>query len=234
MVGWLVHVGASVSENQDMVEVMTDKATVTIGVPKQCKVVEVRVGEGDVVPVGSVLVVLDVDVGSAPVAASKPGSLPASPPPGPKAPSPPAASPSGVVASAVGDIKDVLPGVPRSPRIVEDEYQNGKPLASPATRKLAREQGIDLRRVRPTGEGGRVTREDVERYGAEDARPGAGPSSAHAAVTVRPAPGAGVPPEADAHGRAPVLRAPTTKGPADHRVPLRRRRNRINENRGQS
>src|SRR5258706_173480 len=68
IVGWLVHVGDSVSENQDMVEGMTDKATVTIGAPKPGKVVEVRGGEGDVVPVGSVLVVLDVD--------GEPGSRP--------------------------------------------------------------------------------------------------------------------------------------------------------------
>ena len=57
----------------------------------------------------------------------------------------------------------MLPGLPRSPRISE-EYANEKPLASPATRKFAREQSVDIRRVRPTGEGGRVTREDVERH----------------------------------------------------------------------
>src|SRR5882724_12945038 len=69
IVGWLVHVGDTVSENQDMVEVMTDKATVTIGAPKPGKVVELRGGEGDVVPVGTVLVVLDVGGDSASSAA---------------------------------------------------------------------------------------------------------------------------------------------------------------------
>src|SRR5882724_8949561 len=70
IVGWLVHVGDTVSENQDMVEVMTDKATVTIGAPKPGKVVEIRGGEGDTVPVGTVLIVLDVGG----EAASSPGS----------------------------------------------------------------------------------------------------------------------------------------------------------------
>src|SRR5262252_7513031 len=76
IVGWLVHVGDAVTENQDMVEVIMDKATVTIGAPKAGKVVEVRGGEGDVVPVGTVLVVLEVggEAGatSAPKAAEKP------------------------------------------------------------------------------------------------------------------------------------------------------------------
>ena len=40
-------------------------------------------------------------------------------------------------------------------------YFNEKPLATPATRKLARDLGVDLRRVQPTGDHGRVTREDV-------------------------------------------------------------------------
>src|SRR5262245_54961867 len=76
IVGGLVHVGDAVTENQDMVEVMTDKATVTIGAPKAGKVVEVRGGEGDVVPVGTVLVVLEVGgeaaAASSPKAAEKP------------------------------------------------------------------------------------------------------------------------------------------------------------------
>ena len=148
IVGWLVHVGDSINENQDMVEVMTDKATVTIGAPKAGKVLELRGAEGDTIPVGTVLVVLDVAGDSAP-AAARPAAKPAE------------KKVAGTVASAVGDLKDVLPGMPRSPRIVEEEPEvvNDKPLASPATRKFAREAGIDLRRVRATGDGGgRVTR----------------------------------------------------------------------------
>src|SRR5258706_4974462 len=73
IVGWLVHVGDSVAENQDMVEVMTDKATVTIGAPKAGKVVEGRGGEGGTVPVGTVLIVLEVGGrATAPTAAEKP------------------------------------------------------------------------------------------------------------------------------------------------------------------
>src|SRR5918995_872782 len=60
IVGWLIHEGDSVAENQDMVEIMTDKATVTIGAPKSGKVVQLRGKPGEVVPVGQTLVVLDV------------------------------------------------------------------------------------------------------------------------------------------------------------------------------
>jgi pyruvate dehydrogenase E2 component (dihydrolipoamide acetyltransferase) len=52
IVNWLVNEGDSVSENQEMVEVMTDKATVTIGAPKTGKVTERRFKVGETVPVG--------------------------------------------------------------------------------------------------------------------------------------------------------------------------------------
>ena len=58
IVGWLVKAGDRVTENQDMVEVMTDKATVTIGAPKDGRVVELRGNVGDTIPVGEVVVVL--------------------------------------------------------------------------------------------------------------------------------------------------------------------------------
>ena len=54
IVNWLVGVGDGVKEDQDLVEVMTDKATVTIGAPKAGKVVELKGEVGDVVPVGQV------------------------------------------------------------------------------------------------------------------------------------------------------------------------------------
>lgn len=266
IVGWLVHVGDSVSENQDMVEVMTDKATVTIGAPNSGKVVEIRGGEGDTVPVGSVLVVLDVgaESGAAQAKASERAApsapqQPAKPAPA-KAPEqrsepvksksdgngagesderdlvdesdvPVAAAEEGkspsVVASAVGDIRDSLPGIPKAPRVVQDDYRNDKPLASPATRKLAREHGVDLRRVRPSGEAGRVTRDDVERFAASAEAP-------RAAVAKEPAP-ARAPSSQNGNGVAvtPVAAKappPIPAGQGETRVPIRGLRKRIYEN----
>jgi pyruvate dehydrogenase E2 component (dihydrolipoamide acetyltransferase) len=65
IVNWLVQDGDAVAENQEMVEVMTDKATVTIGAPKAGKVSERRFKVGDTVPVGEVLIVLDLSGGGA-------------------------------------------------------------------------------------------------------------------------------------------------------------------------
>lgn len=261
IVGWLVHVGDSVAENQDMVEVMTDKATVTIGAPKSGKVVEIRGGEGDTVPVGSVLVVLDVGAEAGASQSKAPASAPQQPKPAPaKAPPPPESQPAAaksevnrprpegerdgeedtdvsvaaaqegkspsVVASAVGDIKDSLPGIPKAPRVVQDDYRNDKPLASPATRKLAREHGIDLRRVRPSGEAGRVTREDVERFatapltGVAGAKEAARPA-VHAAQNGNGAATAAV-------AKAPAAPVPAAQG--ETRVPIRGLRKRIYEN----
>ncbi len=160
VVNWLVAVGDAVSEDQDVVEVMTDKATVTIGAPKAGRVAELRGQAGDLVPVGDVLLVLDVEGDASspsvvePTAASK--------------------QPSGDTSGGpVGDIKDELPGMAPRPAAPPPRETNvaspgdhfvEKPLAAPATRRLARELGVDLRRVPPSGKAGRVTPDDVRAF----------------------------------------------------------------------
>jgi pyruvate dehydrogenase E2 component (dihydrolipoamide acetyltransferase) len=213
IVNWLIQEGDSVSEDQEMVEVMTDKATVTIGAPKPGKVVELRGKVGEVVPVGNVLVVFDLSDG-----VGKPDAAPAATPEpetvSPRASEPrDAAPPVEVAASAVGDLREQLPGVtpPKRP----GDYFNEKPLAAPATRKFARESGIDLRMVEPTGPAQRVTREDLERYRSQQGRgkaPGRPAPVADEAPIVTPPPAA--------------LRAETT----DQRVKVLGLRRRIFEN----
>jgi pyruvate dehydrogenase E2 component (dihydrolipoamide acetyltransferase) len=219
IVNWLVNDGDSVSENQEMVEVMTDKATVTIGAPKTGKVAERRFKVGDTVPVGGVLVVLDVDgEGAAPPAAPAKAEAPAPA----KAEAPVAAKTEGTVASAVGDLRETLPGMSKpAPAPASNDYFSDKPLAAPATRKLARELGVDLKTVAPSGSAGRVTREDVER--ASSGAPSA-PAGQRAAV---PAPAAAPPPPA-AEAPRPVSRD------TDERVPVRGMRKRIWENMARS
>jgi pyruvate dehydrogenase E2 component (dihydrolipoamide acetyltransferase) len=163
IVKWLVAPGDQVREDQPIVEVMTDKATVTITAPRSGKILETRGAEGGVVPVHAVLVVFDLGGDAAPATE---------------------ASQAGPAATAVGDIKENLPGMnlmgvhaghgapapapangaPRAaPRPVAPaaNYFNGRPLATPATRQLARDLGVDLRTVQPTGPAGRVTKDDV-------------------------------------------------------------------------
>ncbi len=213
IVNWLVQAGDAVTENQEMVEVMTDKATVTIGAPKAGKVSELRFKVGDTVPVGGVLVVLELEGGGG-AAEAAPAPAPQAAAPAPKAaPTQPAGGP---VASAVGDIRENLPGmsVPSAaPR--NNDYFTDKPLAAPATRKLARELGVDLRQVAPSGSSGRVTREDVERHATTGARPSASPPGGAPAPAAAPPP----PPRASAE---------------DERQPIRGLRKRIFENMARS
>jgi len=216
IVNWLVAPGDEVAENQEMVEVMTDKATVTIGAPKAGKVAELKFKVGDTVPVGGVLVVFDVAGADAPAPAPAPAAKEAAPPAPAPAPKAAAPSSSGPVASAVGDIRETLPGM--SPQVAKNsDYYADRPLAAPATRKLARELGVDLRRVEPSGSAGRVTREDVERSANGASAPAATEPAAKSATPAAPAP-----------GPAPARQA------ADERQPIRGLRKRIFENMARS
>ncbi|HXK18726.1 MAG TPA: dihydrolipoamide acetyltransferase family protein, partial [Polyangiaceae bacterium] len=210
IVNWLVNEGDSVTENQEMVEVMTDKATVTIGAPKTGKVAERRFKVGDTVPVGDVLVVLDVagDGAAAPAAAAKAPAAAA-----------PAAKAETTVASAVGDLRETLPGMSK-PLPAASDFFTEKPLAAPATRKLARELGVDLKTVAPSGSAGRVTREDVERA-VSGGRAAPATNSAHAAPAVAA-------PTQHTEAPRPVSRE------TDERVPVRGMRKRIWENMARS
>ncbi|MBW2225438.1 MAG: 2-oxo acid dehydrogenase subunit E2 [Deltaproteobacteria bacterium] len=131
IVEWFVGAGDTVREDDPMVEVMTDKATVTIGAPFDARVERVCFEVGAVARVGQVILTLESDASSNVGAAQRSSRPPA---------------------SAVGDIQDRVPGA---------GLFEVKPLATPAIRRLAKDMGVDIRRVRPTGEGGRVTRDDV-------------------------------------------------------------------------
>ena len=151
IVEWFVRAGDTVKEDDPMVEVMTDKATVTIGAPCDGRIEELRFEIGSIARVGQVILTLE-SAGATNVGRSQRSSRPP--------------------ATAVGDIQDSLPGAGLFQQAADrpaPEHGNGngiayfeaKPLATPATRRLAKEKGVDLRRVRPTGDKSRVTRDDV-------------------------------------------------------------------------
>src|SRR5580658_4033731 len=179
IVAWLIEPGDVVAEDQPMVEVMTDKATVTMTAPKTGLVVETRGRVGQSLPVGAVLVVLELDLGAVarqphtngttvrPVAGSSGGSSVATR----SVEAAPSAAGPGAAPSAT------------------PMYFNEKPLATPATRQFARDLRVDLRQVSPTGPQGRVTRRDVELFGAAAARnPAAIPPAEEATESLAPAP----------------------------------------------
>jgi len=149
IVQWFVAVGDTVAEDDPMVEVMTDKATVTIGAPCEARVERLCFEVGAVARVGQVILTLESELSSnvdAPRRSSRPP------------------------ATAVGEIRDQVPGAGlfQVGAGAETAYFDAKPLATPAMRRLADELGVDLRRVRPGGAEGRVTADDLRALVAEE------------------------------------------------------------------
>lgn len=172
LVTWLVAAGDALKPEQPVAEVMTDKATVVIPSPVGGKVLELPHKPGDIVKVGSTLFVIAAEgdaptqrqagghtTEDAPVTTSGPATQAAARPVV-ATEAPPAAvatAAPAVVAAPQAIATSAVPTVPRGP---------SKALAAPATRRLARELGIDIGEVVGSGPAGRVTSEDVERHGA--------------------------------------------------------------------
>ncbi len=217
IVKWLVKEGDTVKEDQPLVEVMTDKATVELPSPVAGTILEIRAKEGEVVEVGSVLVVIG-EAGEAPKSDGK--EREAVPAPAPAAPEP-------VAAAAASPTPSAAPAAPTSP--APPTPKRKRVLATPATRKLARELGVDLTQVEGTGPGGRITDEDVRRF-AERGAPVAAPTPTSTAPA--PAPEAAPPVTAE----APKAEAPPRSAPRpvryeelEERVPIKGVRKRISD-----
>ncbi|MGI0090837.1 MAG: dihydrolipoamide acetyltransferase family protein [Nitrososphaerales archaeon] len=152
---WLVAEGDSVKEDQPVVEVVTDKVNVEIPSPKTGKISKILAREGDVVKVGQGLVLFEVEDES--LSAGEPSR------------STEASSPNQAVAAQSMDVGTTERSV----------------LATPATRKLARELGVDMKNVKGSGPAGRVTIEDVKKSSEKTSPPlGTVPGTAQKAPAV--------------------------------------------------
>lgn len=237
IVNWLVQPGETVKEDQPMVEVMTDKATVTITSPKAGTITELMGKVGEIVKVHATLVVYDLGNGGAATtsAAAAPSPAIAAEPTAKSVPA--EAKSTGPAATAVGDIREDLPGMslmrggpapapaPAAGPAVTGYYSD-KPLATPATRKLARDLEVDLRRVPPTGPGGRVTKDDVR--GFTSAAPAA-PSKATNGHAVHAKPEAAIAPAAPAREAIKITPATGEAAALEERVPFVGVRRKISE-----
>jgi 2-oxoisovalerate dehydrogenase E2 component (dihydrolipoyl transacylase) len=148
---WLVSEGQEVAEDDPLVEIQTDKTTVEIPSPAAGTVARILVAEGDVVPVGTVLVVIGEADGSAGEAATasdrhRERRLSGAAPAEELARAEPAPSASDKTRGQTPD------GGPR-----------GRVRATPLVRRLAQELGVELDGLEATGPQGRVTEEDVRR-----------------------------------------------------------------------
>jgi pyruvate dehydrogenase E2 component (dihydrolipoamide acetyltransferase) len=130
-----VKAGDTVNAEDPLIALESDKATMEVPAPLSGTVSEIKVKTGDKVSEGSIILVLATSDVSAGASASTPPSAPTTPAP--------------AAAQAAGSV---------------DEKAFALAYAGPAVRKLAREQGVDLGKVKGSGNHGRIMREDVEAF----------------------------------------------------------------------
>ena len=172
-----IKVGDTIQEDDILFEVQNDKSVEEIPSPVSGKVLEVRVQEGTVARVGDIIVV--IDDGSGPAEAAAPAAAPEAAPAAVEAPVAPAVAPTPAAPAAPAQATGV-PAASNPDKLV---------LAMPSVRQYAREKGVDITLVVPTGKGGRVTREDIDNFGGAPvavAAPAASPV-VEAAVASEPA-----------------------------------------------
>jgi len=164
----LVAPGDTVAKDQGLVTLESDKATMEVPSPFAGVVRELKVKVGDTLSEGSLVAIIEVGEGGAAeqAAAPKVGAAPEQPAP-PREDAAPAAAEAPAVQAPAGVPAGAPASAPVSPplRFEADALIPGKvPYASPAVRLFARELGVDLNAVTGTGKGGRITREDVQKY----------------------------------------------------------------------
>ncbi|MFV0634651.1 dihydrolipoamide acetyltransferase family protein [Demequina sp.] len=194
IVTWMIAPGDTVAVNQPILEIETAKSLVELPCPFDGVVSRLLAQEGDTVEVGAPILEVDVDPhGEAPAApsatpaqtADAPAAPAAAPSPAPAAPIPAAPNPavpapvsqpapaepegSGAVLVGYGVKAGSAQRRPRSADALEpiggaQDLGEYPVLAKPPVRKLARDLGVDLTTVTPSGPGGLVTREDVEQH----------------------------------------------------------------------
>ncbi|WP_019887944.1 dihydrolipoamide acetyltransferase family protein [Streptomyces purpureus] len=221
---WYVQPGDTVTDGQVVCEVETAKAAVELPIPYDGIVHELRFPEGTTVDVGEVIISVNVGGGDVPTPVQPAAEAPASEPT-PAAPAPAEeAEPQGRQPVLVGygvaatstkrrPRKGAAVSVPEQAAAAIQGELNGhagaatgtRPLAKPPVRKLAKDLGVDLATVTPTGPDGIITREDVHAAAA----PAEAPAPAPAAV---PAPAAPAP-----TAPAPVLAG----GERETRTPIK-------------
>jgi 2-oxoisovalerate dehydrogenase E2 component (dihydrolipoyl transacylase) len=161
IVKWNVKPGDTVKEDEPLVELMTDKATVSIPSSVNGKVVSTTGKPGDMVPVGAELIVFEVkgDGSSKPKPKPKPEPV-AEPAPDPEPKPEPVAEPAPDPEPKPEPVAAPTHSVPTP----APASTGTKALASPAVRRRAREAGIDLSQVSGTGPAGRISHDDMDTF----------------------------------------------------------------------
>ena len=165
VVEWRVQPGDSVTEDQVLADVMTDKATVEIPSPVHGTVLSLGGAIGQALAVGAELIRLEVEGDGNTVAGAAAPARAAAPPPAAVAAPSPAPAPAAAAHVAVA-----APPAPAEPAAPQE-----KPLASPSVRQRARSLGIDLHSVRATGPARHITHADLDAI-ISGSKPGPAPA----------------------------------------------------------
>jgi pyruvate dehydrogenase E2 component (dihydrolipoamide acetyltransferase) len=161
-----VKVGDDVALGQALLEVEAEKSTVEVPSPLAGRIAKILIKRGDKVKTGQTLMTIDGSNGKPAPQSTQPPRAPTSAPPAatetPKAQptAPPPAPPGAPVAPAPA----VPPVIAAAPAAAASSTDDAVVPAGPATRKLAREWGIDLGQVPASGPKGRITQEDVKEF----------------------------------------------------------------------
>src|SRR6185436_6113082 len=153
IVAWRVKEGDRVQLDQPLVEVMTDKATVELPSPRAGTIVKIHYRDGQICPVGKVLVVIDDEAGTTTAASARPPSGNGQP-----------AATAATAGAAAGPVALAAPAAaePAAIEVVDASAQRARVLATPAT-----------------GKHGRVTADDVRRYQGDGGDAPAAPAASH-------------------------------------------------------
>ncbi|UCM89021.1 dihydrolipoamide acetyltransferase family protein [Streptomyces marincola] len=242
---WLVAPGDTVSDGQTVVEVETAKAAVELPIPYDGTVREILFPEGTTVDVGTPIITVDTDPGAGPPPGAEAPAAPAAADGGAAGEGggngePPAGEGRQPVLVGYGVSAPSGRRRPRKPRIPEPAApepaavpepapvpepqaasrgqaarENGRPLAKPPVRKLAKDLGVDLAGVTPTGADGIVTRDDVH---AAARRPAPGAAADHDRASRNGQPAAD---HAPAAGSVPAVEPQSLAAIRERRVPIK-------------
>jgi len=159
---WLKKPGEKIERDEPLFEISTDKVDAEIPSPAAGVLKEIKVGEGQTVPIQTVVAV--IDAAGAAAAAPAPASAKAeAPKPAPAQAAAPKPAPPAAPAPAPKPGPTLVPaaGAPAPPQRPPAGANGGKVRSSPLVRRMAREHNIDLTQVSGTGAGGRVSKHDI-------------------------------------------------------------------------
>lgn len=221
----LVKPGDTVKKNDSLITLESEKAAMEVPATEGGVVKELRIKVGDRVSKGSVIATIEPEQAAAPAAApQKPKEATPSPNGGQRAPE---SAPKSEGTAKQAERKGAAPQ-PQAAPTVEKRAEpapsplpprrtgsNGATHASPSTRRFARELGVDLHRVQPSGPNGRVTREDVQNFVKRSLRAD-GASAVAGGLNVAPWPKIDFAQYGEIE-RKPLSRIQKISGPALHR-----------------